>query len=256
MRRLQKTGVFENFWLNLWETVKKFADVDFSIQHVCRKSKKSWIEAQSAVQKFRFWEFLLEFSHFMRKMWRKLQMSTLVINAFSEKRQMLNWSTICNAKDMRFWAFLLEFEQFCEKILKKIADVDFSIQHVCRKAKHAELKHNFQCKKHAFLSISAWICAILWEKREEICGSRLQYSTYLQKSEKCLAKKKNFNAKNKRFWECLVEFVQICEESCRCRLQFSLYICRKSKSAELQHNLQCKKLVFLRISAWICAILL
>ena len=75
------------------------------------------------------------------------------------------------------------------------------------------------------------------------CGCRLQHSTDLQKSEKCLVKA-HFHCKKQAF---LRISAWICAKLWR-KLQmstsvFNLY-CRTSKNAEWKHSLQCKNVRF------------
>ena len=141
---MQKTGVFENFCLNLCNFV------------------------------------------------RKLQTSTSIFNIFAEKQKMLNWSTICSAKNRRFWEFLLEF---CA-ILWENCRCRLQYSTCLQKAKNAQLKHNLQCKIHAFLSISAWICTILWEN----CGCQHQsIFNIIAEKRKMLSWKHNFQCKKQVF---------------------------------------------------------
>ena len=105
--------------------------------------------------------------------------------------------------------------------MKKIADVDFSIQHicVCKKAKNAHLKHNLQYKKQAFLSDSAWICAIMWEKCEENCVWRTSvFNLHVCKKAKIAELKHDFQCTKQAFlsdsaWIC-ANLWEDCEENC------------------------------------------
>ena len=111
----------DSAWIcaNLWENCEENCRRRLQYSTYLQKSKKCWIEAQSAVQKTGVFEnFCLNFVQFCEK----IADVDFSIQHVYRKRKMLNLSTICSAKYMRFWAFLLEFVLYCEKI----ADVNIN----------------------------------------------------------------------------------------------------------------------------------
>ena len=130
----------------------------------------------------------------VRKLSRNLRMSTS--------------SSICLRKSEKCWEkahfsvhittvfqrICLNLCKFCEKIVKKLAEVDFLIQYICARSKHAEKKQTFECTKRLFLSDSAWICASFVRKLSRKLGmSTSSFNMFAQKR-KMLRKTTLFSA--------------------------------------------------------------